>query len=171
MSDIVLVDQVDQVNLREVAARVAARAEIRDVRLFKTEAALERVPQVGAALTYRLGTHAEVQYEPGDESFAVMVTYLLALAEADPELADAEALFAEDRLVGRVSFTLGSLFALNMRPDDEPPTESELEAYASTTGQFMLYPYAREYIYDVTGRLALPPLTVGVMRLDLPKPR
>lgn len=35
----------------------------------------------------------------------------------------------------------------------------------SLPGQFALHPYAREYIYDVTGRLGLPPLTVGVLTM------
>ena len=51
-----------------------------------------------------------------------------------------------------------------MRAGDEPVAADEMQAYAATTGQFVLHPFARQYIYDMTGRLGLPPLTVGVLR-------
>lgn len=48
------------------------------------------------------------------------------------------------------------------------PTEEELTAYAATTGRFALYPYIREYVYDLTGRLALPPLTLEILSRPMP---
>lgn len=46
--------------------------------------------------------------------------------------------------------------------------EEELTAYAATTGRFALYPYIREYVYDLTGRLALPPLTLEILSRPMP---
>ena len=46
------------------------------------------------------------------------------------------------------------LFVISLGEDDSPPTAEELTAYAVNTGPFVMYPYAREYIYDFTGRLA-----------------
>jgi preprotein translocase subunit SecB len=55
-----------------------------------------------------------------------------------------------------------------MRDGDDPIGEDELSAYGATTARFLLYPFIREYIYDITGRLALPPLTIGVLSRPLP---
>ena len=49
--------------------------------------------------------------------------------------------------------------------DDKLPNSEELNAYAISTGQYALYPYAREYISDLTMRLGLPPLTIGVLKI------
>jgi hypothetical protein len=150
---------------QQQAARLAARAEIHDVRLFSTNAKLVRPPEPDSRFSYRLKSEATVEYDNG-ESFVVRVKYALTIVEessgeVDDSFSDPEAAIAD------IEFEQGGLFALEMREGDDPVQAEELEAYAVSTGQFALYPYARQYIYDLTGRLALPPLTIGVLRMPI----
>lgn len=152
-----------------MAARIADRAQIEDVRLLRSTAELVRVPTADFRLTYRLETGAEVEYENGDDSFVVKGMYRVAIAEVDPT--DSHDPFAEpDAAIATLDFDYAGLFSLHMSDEDDPPDPNELMAYAASTGQFALYPYVREYIYDVTGRLSLPPLTVGVLRIPVERP-
>lgn len=73
---------------------------------------------------------------------------------------------AEGEQVAEINFNLHAIFKVQHKPD-EPFTESELNAFGQTTGQFALYPYAREPVAGLTGRMGLPPLHLGVMRLRL----
>jgi preprotein translocase subunit SecB len=150
---------------QQLAARLAARADIRDVRLFTTRARLVRLPEMDRHLSYHLDSDAVVEHDNG-KSFIVRVKYALRIVEAN---ADEEMDPFEDphALVAEIEFEHGALFTLHMREEDQPARAEELKAFAVSTGQFALYPYAREYIYDVTGRLALPPLTIGVLRLPI----
>ena len=55
-----------------------------------------------------------------------------------------------------------------MHDGDTPLEEDELTAHGATTAKFLLYPFIREYIHDITGRLGLPPLTIGVLSRPMP---
>jgi hypothetical protein len=151
---------------RKVAARLAARTDIRDVRLLKSSAEIMRLPVAEPVLTYDLTSEAAVEYQPGRESFVVRGVYHLSIS-ADPVPSDEEA--ERDLSVAKIEFEHAALFVIDKGADD-PPEAEELNAYAISTGQFALYPYVREYISDITGRLGLPPLTVGVLRMSLPNP-
>jgi preprotein translocase subunit SecB len=116
-------------------------------------------------------------YDPGDSFFVVQARYTLQIehalesaSEGESEEASASASASEHEPLARVEFVYAALFELELRVGDEDPSEEELAAYASTTGHFALYPYVREYVQDVTGRLAFPPLTLRVLRINLPKP-
>jgi hypothetical protein len=106
-----------------------------------------------------------VEYDNG-ESFVVRVKYQLAIVAASPD-EDADPFSDPSAAIASIEFEQGGLFVLQMREGDDPVQAEELDAYAVTTGQFAIYPFAREYIYDVTGRLALPALTIGVLRLPM----
>jgi hypothetical protein len=154
---------LDLAEAQQQAARIAARADIRDVRLFETTAKLLRPPEPDSRLSYRLNSDATVEYDNGG-SFVVRVSYHLAIieegsGEGDDPFSDPQAAIAE------IEFKQGGLFELEMRENDDPVRTDELEAFAVSMGQFALYPYARQYVYDLTGRLALPPLTLSVLRL------
>ena len=153
----------DLTEARRQAARLAARANICDVRLMSTCAKIEDLPGANSVLTYDLDSDANVEYEPGTPSFVVRSTYRLSIAPARrAEAADSSAASP----IANIEFEQAALFVISdFGDDDQSPTAEELTAYAVTTGQFALHPYAREYIYDVTGRLGLPPLTVGVLRM------
>jgi hypothetical protein len=147
------------------AARLASRADIHDVRLFSTAATLVRSPEPGSPLGYSLSSDATVEYDNGD-SFVVRVKYQLAIVAASSD-EEADPFSDPSAAVANIEFEQGGLFVLEMREGDDPVQAEELDAFAVTTGQFAIYPFAREYIYDVTGRLALPPLTIGVLRLPM----
>jgi preprotein translocase subunit SecB len=146
---------------RAQAARIAARAQLRDVRALSLEAKLHRDPVVARGLSYHLTSSGAVQAE--DQDFVVRFTYNVAITEepSDEEEAESEG-NTEEQAAATIDFELAALFSLDMGKDEEPPSQPELEAYAQSTGYFALYPFARELIYDITGRLALPPLTIGV---------
>ena len=66
--------------------------------------------------------------------------------------------------IARIEFEQAALFIMDLE-GQEPPQPEELTAYAVTTGQLALHPYVREYISNITTRLGLPSLTVGVLKL------
>lgn len=152
----------DFADAQRQAARVAALADIRDVRLIKSCAEMTGLPAADATLAYNLDTGANVEYEPGSGAFVVHSSYKLYIMPASPAPDNAT---TAPEVIAKIEFEQAALFVLNHDKDDSPPTADELIAYAVTTGQFALHPYAREYIYNITGRLGLPPLTVGVMTM------
>jgi hypothetical protein len=158
---------VDINEAQRQAARVAARTDIRDVRLLKSSAEITDLPAPDATLTYDLNSGAKVEYEPGSEAFVVRSNYSVSIM---PATHTSGALGKTSDVIAKIEFEQAALFVFSLAEGDHPPTAEELSAYAVTTGQFALHPYAREYIYDVTGRLGLPPLTVGVMNLPTTEP-
>lgn len=152
---------------RALAMRIAARAEIRDVRALSIQTKLERDPEPGDRLTYQLEQNVGLQWEEGDtEFFATRVAYKLRITDADRDNLTSDADVGGD-LLATIDFELAALFALEMRDADEPPGKEELEAYVQSTGTFALYPFARELVYDQTGRLGLPPLTLGIFHIGV----
>jgi hypothetical protein len=148
---------------QQIAARLAAITDIRDIRLMKSCVEIVRLPVAGPFLTYHLDSDSAVEYEPGSESFVVRGTYRVSITSASTE--DVENSPSEpDSAVARIEFEQAALFVMDMDAS-EPPKAEELNAYAVSTGQFALYPYVREYISDLTMRLGLPPLTVGVLKV------
>jgi hypothetical protein len=119
------------------------------------------LPGADTTLAYDLDSGANVEYEPGSRAFVVRSNYNLSITPAESAGNDTPPADA----IAKIEFEQAALFVISLGEDDSPPTAEELTAYAVTTGQFALYPYAREYIYDITGRLGLPPLTVGVMSM------
>ncbi|MGV1008749.1 MAG: hypothetical protein ACOYBY_09090 [Dermatophilaceae bacterium] len=177
---------------RSVAARIAARAEIRDVRALSIRTQLGRDPEPGDRLTYHLTHSVTPEWDP--ENSRVLLTrgtYGLRISlvpndggssetpddvetTSDAEtinekLSERTAGDAENTssLVATIDFELAALFTLDMREDDEPPQSEELDAYAQSTGVFALHPYARELVADQTTRLGLPPLTLGVYQVPI----
>jgi hypothetical protein len=151
---------------RKQAARLAARTDIRDVRLLRSSAEIVRLPVDEPLLSYEFDSDSAVEYEPGGESFVVRGTYRLSIKAAKTaEEADASDDPAGD--VARIEFEHAALFVIDLSHGEDPPDVEELNAYAVTTGQFALHPYVREYVSNVTSRLGLPPLTLGVLRVPL----
>lgn len=150
--------------LQKDAGRVAARAEIRDVRLLSASANVVRLPAANPHLSYNLEQKPVIEVHDDEESFVVRVTYSLKISELNDEASSDD----DSTVVATIEFEQAALFLLAMRENDEPIKTEELEAFANSTGQFALHPFAREYIYDITGRLALPPLTIGLLRFSMP---
>lgn len=163
-------EEIDLFAAQQRAARIAARAEIRDVRLFRSAVDLDKFPAEGAHLKWSLDTDVAVELEEDASAFVLRASYELTISEASTAVPDqrdgnAKKDDAEAPKVLDIQFEFAALFSLEMREGDASIDDSELQAYAVTTGQFAVYPFAREYIFDVTGRVGLPPLTVGVLQL------
>lgn len=149
---------------RALAARIAGCAEIADVRLLSSSFDLTRFPDGEHRLSWSLEVQPQTDFEPGDEHFAVQCDYTLTVEEASN--GDDET----NELVTEISFRFAALYVLNMAGGAEPPSTEEVTAFGQSTGAFALYPYARAYAQDVTVRLGLPPLTLGVYRVPIGSP-
>jgi preprotein translocase subunit SecB len=156
---------------RSEAARVAARVDLRDIRVWELSSELKSVPDDrDSQLRYTLHADVNVQHSAESPILLVLGTYRVDFETVSPrDAGDEEAEPESDNEVevASVGFKLNALFEVEEEPADEPFSESELSAFGETTGRFALYPYARELIADVTGRMGLPPLHLGVMKLRL----
>lgn len=150
--------------VRAEAARVAAFADLRDVRMWGIDADLKNTALIGN-LSYELVSDIQVQ-DGGEEPFLLVHgTYNIVLNVLNaPENPDDEPAVAGE--LARIGLRLTAFFSLDERPDDAF-SENELNAFGQTTGQFALFPYVRELVASTTGRMGLPPLHLGVMRLSL----
>jgi preprotein translocase subunit SecB len=147
---------------QEQAARVAAWAEIRDIRMLGCNAHIDRFVDE-EALTFSLNLNHKVEHEKPNDYFAVRVEFDLKVELADdPALAE-----DEDRAVFQVEFEFGALYTLEGYKGDAPSDE-EFQAYAETSATLTLFPYAREFISDTTQRFGLPKLTIPPHRLPSP---
>lgn len=150
----------DQEDLRRTAARVAGHVELRDVQTFKLSAELLRHPDATQALDYVFDTDPRYVFSTESQSLIVESLYTLAVrqsAEGDDEPFE----------VAQIEVLLGALFDLPPHRDGHEYEDGELSAFANTTGQFALYPYARQSLTDLTSRLSLPPLVLGMLKVDL----
>lgn len=150
--------------MQVAAARLTAITDVHDIRLMKSSAEIVRLPIANPVLTYELTTDAAVEHEPGSQSFVVRGTYRVIIAAAAADADDAPSSKNPDATIARIEFEQAGLFIMDMN-GSAPPQVEELKAYAASTGQHALYPYVREYISDVTMRLGLPPLTVGILKM------
>lgn len=152
----------DVIAAQQLAARLAAMTDIQDVRLMKSSAEIVSLPVNSPYLAYNLESSTAVEYEPGSESFVVRGTYTVSIKSTSGP--DTDSLPKPESAVARIEFEQAALFVMDMQAEN-PPDANELNAYAVSTGQFALYPYVREYIADLTSRLGLPALTVGVLKM------
>lgn len=153
---------------RELAARVAGQAELRDIQVFKLGAELIEHPAPGVALDYNLDSDPRCITPDDSNALIVEVSYDLVIRQPLTQSGDEDdESEAEHKDVARIELLLGALFDLPAHPDGLPYGEDEFRAFADTSGQFALYPYARQAVTDMTTRLALPPLVLGMLKLDL----
>lgn len=165
-------EQVSLDAARSEAARVAACVDLRDVRLWGVQADLSTVPDEREfRLSYSFDAGLEVQHSKDDAILLVLGTYALGVRAVPPpnesEVDAAEPDADEATEVASISFKLNALFEVERVPEDQPFSDPELTAFGETTGQFALYPYAREFVASLTSRMGLPPLHMSVMRLHL----
>lgn len=158
-------------DLRNKALRVAARSEIRDVRLFAVTASFEDMPDEEAAYTYSLDSDVAMQHFPQEGGLIVNGEYQLMVRQRDSELKAVATEAGEGlKTVLDLQFTMAALFVVEEPDEHEALQQEELDAFAKTTGQFALHPYAREFIADITGRMGLPQLHIGTLKLHLDAP-
>lgn len=147
-------------HLRYVAARIGGQASLLDVRTRSLSATLEAPPEPGYELGYDLET--DLEHVRVEDRLLVEASYELQAVQRPPGSSERDAGDA----FAVLSFNLLAIYDLPM-PDGTDYSDDELHAFAQTTVQFALYPYARELVQSLTLRLAIPPLTLGTMRLPL----
>lgn len=160
---------------RSLASAVAACSELRDVRLFQVEAALDNLPSLAGHLTYSFDANIEVQYVPDTSSLIVDGTYKVTVTVVDPSDDDVDEQDApegeeddHDHLA-HLNFQLAALYAV-VSEDERPKfLDRELDAFGQTTGLLALHPYAREFVSTMTGRMGLPPLHLPTAHIPLDK--
>lgn len=156
---------MDGSTLRVKAGRVAPRAEFRDIRLTRSTFELDKIPQAGV-LMYDLDTQAEVERDDDGAWFVVNVSFSLKILESRDRDSAAD---DPDVTVARMDFAFASLYSIHLDGLDSELEFEEFQAFALTTGLFAVHPYAREYVRDVTGRLAIPPLNLGLLHWPMEK--
>lgn len=142
--------------LRVQAGRIAGSANLRDIRLVRSQVNLCYVPDPATEFDVELDISPEAiasqSTDDGDGLLLVNCAFRVRIgdnSDADSPVATFD-----------FEFTAAFTHAL-----DGGASDTELEAFANTTGLFAIYPYAREYLSDATRRLGLPTLV-----LDLFKP-
>lgn len=146
----------DQDELRVQAGRIAGNANLRDIRLTRSQVCLNYVPDPAAKFDVELEVSPEAVATPTQPDGKGL---LLVNCGFDVKINDGG---NRETPVATIDCEFTAAFA-HSPPDDTE--DGELEAFANTTGAFAIYPYAREYISDATRRLGLPTLV-----LDLFKP-
>lgn len=150
-------------------ARVAGHADIRDVKATRLHAELVREAEPGIPLAWEETPKVSFVKTDDDAYLVIDLTWDLDVRQhvEGIELSDQEQ-------VAELSVSLTSLYSLRPFEDDEqsePFSDTELSAFAETSGKFALYPFVREAIHDLTGRLSLPPLTMPMLKIGLtPEP-
>jgi hypothetical protein len=155
---------------RSLAAKVAARANLRDVRLFSVEAALDQLPEGAQRLSYSFEVKIEVQHLPETATLLVDGRYALVVRNMEHEDAGGESSQSEaserDHLA-QLTFQLAALYSVD--DDGAGFPERELDAFGETTGLLTLHPYAREFVANMTGRMGLPALHLESVAISLDK--
>ncbi|WP_413456094.1 protein-export chaperone SecB [Glutamicibacter sp. FR1] len=137
---------------RQVAARLAAHAEMIDVRMVKSSFEHQGFPEPGT-IDYDLHISPEARL---DEASSALVTSAKFIVDMNQD-SDGETIN-----IAHIEFVFAGMYKI---VDEVRFEEEEVKAFANTTGIFALYPYAREYVQDVTSRLGLPSLTLGLYKI------
>lgn len=145
--------EMDHADLRVQAGAIAGTSNLFDVRLTQSNIQLTRVPAPSAQLSVNveMSPSASISLDPENEGL------LLVNADFNVRITDV----GDNDDVAEVKCAFVAAFESHL--DDEPSRE-ELDAFAETTGLFAVYPYAREYISDVTRRMGLPALVLDLLK-------
>lgn len=139
-----------------LASRVNGRSELADIRLVKSSIENLGFPEADSRLNYDLKIQPATRYSAEDGIVIVEVEFSLSIRAASGEEQDDVATVAE------ISFTHAALFTTS---EEDLIAEDELDIFGKTTGVLAIYPYAREYVQDITGRLGLPPLVLDLYKV------
>ncbi len=134
--------------------RVARRVDVTDLRLVEVSMnaqSLQRKFDLDADVA-----HTCVAELKPDRMLDVLCTFEFRVATGSPESVAAEARFAY-----LISYAVTG---------DEPLDDGDIRAFAFANGTYHSWPYVREFLADLTGRMGLPPFTLPVFRFN-PKPK
>lgn len=131
--------------------RVSDRVQITDVRLANCDC--EQKPAAAAGKkSYNITTSTEVQLDKNNGFIVVIAKFHF---EASVENKGQEP-----------ALTIGASFVLTYRIDEfDGLTQEGFDQFANLNGVYNAWPYWREFVQNMVGRMGLPPLTIPVFRI------
>lgn len=153
-------------DVRSRGARVAGHAEIRDVKATQFHGELLQEAEPGKPLSYEDSSTITFALSEDGGFLVVDLTWEMTIRQAED---DPSFKVADGERIAEILVALTSLYTIRPFDDepDEPLSESELSAFAESSGKFALYPFVREAIHELTSRLSLPPLTLPMLKAGL----
>ncbi|MEU8014598.1 protein-export chaperone SecB [Micromonospora parva] len=134
--------------LQRKAARVAANAELRDVRATELQADLISIPE-SDDLTFEVATESAYSSISDEGRCVYRLRVAVVAREGEEE-------------VFKAQVTMAALYSL---PPDA--SDDELRAFGDVTAALALYPYVRAAIQDLAARTGIPSVTLPVYQVAL----
>lgn len=149
-------------------SRVAGHASLEDIKTFSIRAELRHEQQPGRQLSYEFEPIYRANL-PQEGGLVVDGLFRLSVSQVDPEAGEATGPEAETEALAEVVFNVSALYSLREVSEDTGGafSEDELDAFANSSAQFVLYPYARTVVADMVTRLGLPVLTLPTLVFDI----
>lgn len=139
---------------RHIAARLAAKSDLMDIRMVKSSFEHRGFPQNGSPISYHLNINPDAKMAETSDKFVMSAEFTIEISQ---DIED------ETNDIARIEFVLVGMYNIE---EELEFTEEEVDAFSKSTGIFALYPYAREYVQSVTSRLGLPALTLGLHKVS-----
>ncbi|HEY1697865.1 MAG TPA: hypothetical protein VGG39_37145 [Polyangiaceae bacterium] len=159
--------EVDRVG---AAATVARVVELTDVSLHRL------VVEPSASVDSILSNDCTLEIDPRSYSYVfdekagrirVVVGVNVRVVRQEPAVAKrAKAASSTELLRIEVDYSLG--YDLKVPPPPEELRDTLFDCFAEVNGTYNAWPYLREIVQDVTGRLGIPPITLPVFRVPRP---
>jgi len=142
--------------LMKKVSEVVPRLEIRDIRLTGLSCQLITAPPLDQPVNVEMGH--KVKADPiAEDSLGVKVRFNLAVkgtGEAAPEY-----------------LTISAVFQLTYQGADvKAITEEQRLAFANINAVFNAWPYLREIVQSISGRMSIPSLVVPLLKLPSSQP-
>lgn len=146
---------------RMVAGRVAAHSSLMDIRIIRSNFELIEIPDMHVkGIDVNQSINIGSGYDSPSGTLQVSVEFMISMTQDKPIEEEGT---LQSRDISKISFTvLGSFSLLS----GKEPSPAEIEDFATTSGIFAIYPYAREYVQSVSMRMGLQPLTLDFYKIS-----
>lgn len=137
--------------LKQIAA-VVPNLEVRDIRLVSLSGGLTAPPPPRSQTTVELDHQVEVEHANGANLFMIRVHFKIAAtgtAEGSSEFMNLTA-----------GFQL--IYAIE---DPQSVQEENLRAFGEINAVHTAWPYFREFVHNISGRMGLMPMTVPLLKV------
>jgi len=128
------------------ASRISRRVSLQEIRLVEIRAT-SKPGSSGTSPLVPTYDYACVPIKVDSGVIEVACSYNFKVHAAEEEMADA-------RITYHIIYTLIG---------EEPAAESDIEQFAHANGAYHSWPFVRESIYSLTGRMGFPPYTLPVL--------
>ena len=136
---------------------VSDRVQIRDIRLINCNCDQRPAASAGKK-SYDIATSTDVQLDKDNGSVIVVAKFHF---EASTE-----------KQSQKPVLTIDASFVLTYHIDNfEGLTQAGFEQFANLNGIYNAWPYWREFVQNMVGRMGLPPLTIPVFRIVETSPK